>query len=141
MAEISKAPKASTPKTKVKKVQFNYVQVLWRNINVITTLEEAGQYYLALQKLLDFVNETVPKEVWTMYKDKAQQIRREIGFLKIQISAIALDDFNEVILRKKILDKYARDTTASFGREVINTLDDRGYLEETSPELDMGYDF
>lgn len=136
MAESTKVTK-----TTVKKVQFNYVQVLWKNISVVTTLEESSQYYLALQKLLDMVNEIVPKEVWKMYKAKAQQIRRELGFIKIQITAVAIDDFNEKILMKKILDTYSRKVVAEFGREVINTLDDRGYLEETAPELDMGYDF
>jgi len=127
--------------TRVKKVQFNYVQVLWKNINVITACEEAGQYYLALQKLLDFVNEIIPKEVWEMYKDKSVGIRREIGFIKLEVTRIAIDAFNEMILRKKALDTYAREMVTSFGREVINTLDDRGYLEETERDLPEGSDF
>lgn len=127
--------------TKVKKVQFNYVQVLWKNINVITSAEESGQYYLALQKLLDFVNEIIPKEVWEMYKDKAAAIRREIGFIKLEVARLAIDAFNEMILRKKALDIYSREMVTAFGREVINTLDDRGYLEETEKDLPEGYDY
>lgn len=123
---------------RVRGVQFNYVNFLWKEIAWIKEMEKQGQYQEGLQSLIDLLH-TLPKNVFDKFTDPVSVIHKDIAFLRFKVRDVALDWFNRIVLEKKVIQKYARMALTSLLREVCNELDKRGYMEKVSPDVEEGY--
>lgn len=125
---------------KVKGVQFNYVNFLWKEIAWIEEKQKEGNFALGLQALVDLLY-TVPKNIYDQFKDKVERINREMAWLRLKVRQDAIDQFNLWVLEPKVLNRYAAGELPVLIREVCNCLDSRGYMEKTSPEVPEGRNY
>ena len=125
---------------KVKGVQFNYVNFLWKEISWVEDQQKKGNFALGLQALVDLLY-TVPKDIYDQFKDKVERLNREMAWLRLKVRQDAIDQFNLWVLEPKVLNRYAARELPVLIREVCNVLDKRGYMEKTSPEVPEGRNY
>jgi hypothetical protein len=125
---------------KVKGVQFNYVNFLWKEISWVEEKQKEGNFALGLQALIDLLY-TVPKDIYEQFKDQMERIQREMAWLRVKVRQDAIDQFNLFVLEPKVLNRYAARELPVFIRAVCNVLDKRGYMEKTSPEVPEGRNY
>jgi len=125
---------------KVKGVQFNYVNFLWKEISWVEDQQKKGNFALGLQALVDLLY-TVPKNIYDQFKDKIERINREMAWLRVKVRQDAIDQFNLWVLEPKVLNRYAARELPVLIREVCSVLDVRGYMEKTSPEVPEGRNY
>jgi len=119
---------------RVKGVQFNFVNFLWKEISYIRDLEKSGNYARALQalcSLITYAPEGIKKEFREEAKKNSAKLRTTRGR--------GPSRFVQNIKRNEARQLYALSVFNDFMDRFCTTLDKRGYMEKVGPQVDEGY--
>jgi len=125
---------------KVKGVQFNYVNHLWKELAWIEEQKKLGHFAVALQTLIDLLL-VVPKDLSEKFKSERERIEKEMAYLRQKVRAEAVDEFSLWILEPKVLNRYAADELPPFLRSFSDSLDAKDYFEKRSPSVPEGTNY
>ena len=118
---------------RVKGVQFNYVNFLWKEIAYARDLEKTGDYAHALRVLISLMP-YLPRGIKDKFKDRARKIQETIQ--KIEADTQGPYAFNRSLNRNRQLQIYAYAVYHNFMDDLASELDKRGYMEKVSRPVD-----
>ena len=121
---------------RVKGVQFNYVNFLWKEIAYARDLEKTGDYARALRVLISLMP-YLPRGIKDKFKDRARKIQETIQ--QIEANSEGPYAFNRSMNKNRRLQIYAYAVYHKFMDDLASELDKRGYMEKVGPQIPTGY--
>ena len=112
---------------RVKGVQFNYVNFLWKELAYARDLEKTGDYARALRVLISLMP-YLPRGIKDKFKDRAKKIQEAIQ--QIEAGAQGPYAFNRSLNRNRDLQTYAFTVYRGFMDDLGSELDKRDYMEK-----------
>lgn len=128
---------SSQTQTKVRGVQFNYINFFWKEISWIGEMMKRGEYLQALEAWITLLNNT-PVEIYQNFETDIKNIPKEVAFLRAWNKKRAIDHFNCLILTRNALIRYAKQRLPILQRRLSNIADKRQYFEKTSYPVPRG---
>lgn len=120
---------------KIKGVQFNYVNFLWKALSKIWELQFEGNYAKALKTATDLII-YLPNAIKKKFRDRIAKINENMRLISQNTDGPSL--FVKSVSRNRILQRYARTALNSFMDDLCTELDQRGYMEKVAPQIPHG---
>jgi len=122
---------------KVKGVQFNYVNFLWKELARIRDLEVQKEYVAAFHLSMSLMK-YLPNDIQAKFTKDIENYRNVMRAIPEKVRSQAIDRFNADIRINDISQQYANKRLELFLSDVCKMLDKKGYMEKTAPIVPEG---
>lgn len=125
---------------KVKGVQFNWVNYLWKELSWIEEQKKKGSFAVGLQALLDLLH-VAPKHYYDKFEKEIKRLQAEMAWIRVNVRHLAIDQFNWWVLEPKKMNEYAAIELPPLLRDFCNSLDAQDYMEKKAAEVPEGRNY
>jgi len=128
--------KGSAAVVRVSGVSFNYLQFLWKKLDLISRVAEQGNYPIALKLATELIP-WLPESMKTEFMERAMQHQTALRYIRSnklpQLYKI-IDIQQRTSKRNWLLHAYSITALQNFIYDLTSRLDQMGYMENTKVE-------